>query len=98
MKDLWEILIPVSKGTSKFSQAHHRQWDEYVRSLAGGLTILHPTKKGYWESTIERMIPVRIACSKKQIVKIAAFTAKHYAQDSIMYYRLSNEVYFYESK
>lgn len=53
--------------------------------------------KGQWisqngELFKERMIPVRIACSREQIDKIADITAKYYDQKAIMYYLISEEV------
>lgn len=44
---LWEILVPASSKKQPFSYDHHKRWDEYVRSLAGGLTVLR-TGKGEW--------------------------------------------------
>jgi hypothetical protein len=43
----------------------------------------------------ERMIPVRIACSRDDISKIIKFTLKHYRQEAVMCYRLSDEVLVY---
>lgn len=40
----------------------------------------------------ERMIPVRIACSREDIGKIIQFTLTHYRQQAVMCYRLSDEV------
>lgn len=95
--DLWEILVPTVWEGKELSY-HHRVWDEHVRSIAGGLTILKPTTKGYWTSGNEvheeSMIPVRIACTKEKIEDIAVFTKKHYNQLAIMYYKLSDEIYF----
>lgn len=100
---LWEILVPVLMGgTGKaVPNKHHKKWDEYVRKLSGGLTILHLTK-GQWVEPIskqlveEPMIPVRIACSKKDILKIIKFTLIHYQQKSVMAYQVSNEVLILE--
>ena len=78
--------------------AHHKRWDEVVRKMAGGLTILK-SAKGHWVSEeseifIEDMIPVRIACSKKTISKIAQFTKEYYKQKKVMFYQVSEEVHF----
>jgi hypothetical protein len=55
-----------------------------------------PPAKGQWESSNilleERMIPVRIACTREQIEAIADMTAEYYMQDAVMYYLISNEV------
>lgn len=53
--------------------------------------------KGQWKSLtgdlyIERMIPVRIACSRDQIEVIIQITMKYYDQLAVMAYRVSDEV------
>lgn len=70
---MWEILVPASGKEQEFAFEHHKEWDKYVRNMAGGLTILK-TAKGEWVSpdgTLfrDRVIPVRINCTKKQIKK-----------------------------
>jgi hypothetical protein len=99
--ELWTIILPTQwnhpKGKNPYIRlAHHRVWDKFVRSISGGLTILHPAR-GQWTSIegkiyLERVIPVMIACNKEQIEKIADFSAKHYLQEAIMYYRVSDYV------
>jgi hypothetical protein len=98
---LWLILVPTQKnnpqGKNKFySLRYHRLWDEKVRAISGGLTILTPAK-GSWISKEgqlyqERMIPVQIACTREQIEEISDITAKHYLQHAIFFYLVSNEV------
>ena len=94
---LYEILIPTIRNNGKpFRTRYHKVWDKKVREITGGLTILSPAK-GQWVSSngelfLERMIPVRIACSKEQIEIIADLTAKYYDQKAIFYYCISNEV------
>lgn len=96
---LFEILVPTLMGKTdkKIKKKYHKIWDRFVRSISKGLTILKPTL-GQWVdpgSEIlfeEEMIPVRIACSKKQIKEIAKFTIKHYQQKAVMFYRLSKKV------
>ncbi len=71
-------------------------WDQKVRQIANGLTILAPAK-GQWVSQTgelfaERMIPVRIACTKDQIELISDMTAAYYDQLAIMYYLVSEVV------
>lgn len=75
---------------------HHQEWDKRVRSITGGLTIYTPSK-GQWispsgELFIERMIPVRIACSRKELEKIMDITLQHYNQEAVMAYLVSEEV------
>lgn len=97
--NLYEILVPTQFEDNKkpVRTKHHKKWDEFVRKISGGLTILKPAK-GQWifnnELYEDRVIPVRIACTELQIKEIAYFTKKHYRQISIMYYKISNEVYF----
>lgn len=99
-KFLWEILVPtvrrvpIGKKTG-YSTRYHQLWDAKVREITGGLTVNSPVK-GTWvsggELFQERMIPVRIMCTRLQIEQISAFTAKHYDQLAIMFYRISDEV------
>lgn len=95
---LYEILVPTRfEDTAKpVSLAHHKQWDKVVLESAGGMTIIRSTAIGRWinDSKLyeDRVIPVRIACSKRSIEDIAAFTKLHYRQLSVMYYKLSDEV------
>lgn len=94
---LWEILVPTHDNDNlKIDIEHHKKWDIYVQELTKGLTI-QKTAKGIWlnqnETKFEEsMIPVKIACSHDQIEKIADFTAKHYKQEAVMYYMLSEKV------
>lgn len=95
---LWEILVPTVHNNGKpFRTRFHKVWDEKVRAITGGLTIFKPAfgqwKSGDGEVFIERMIPVRIACTKDQIQKIADLTAKQYEQLAIMFYLVSEEVH-----
>jgi hypothetical protein len=43
MRQLWEILVPATIDSVRLPDEHHK-WDEFVRSTAGGLTILHTVK------------------------------------------------------
>jgi hypothetical protein len=94
---LWEILVPtVRKDGGFYTTRFHRVWDGKVREISGGLTVLHPTK-GQWvspsgELCIERMIPVRIACTEQQIEMISDITASYYQQEAVLYYRVSDKV------
>lgn len=93
---MWEILVPASNKEQEFTYEHHKKWDEYVKTLAGGLTILK-TAKGEWinlEGKLfkDRVIPVRIKCRKKDIKKIIKFTIEHYNQEAVLAYKVSSEV------
>jgi len=103
MNSIWEILVPtITPDGRPIRTRQHREWDSRVRRITGGLTVMQPAK-GQWESSdnelfIERMIPVRIACTRKQIDTIADLTAAFYKQQAIMVYRISDEVYIREYK
>ena len=76
---------------------YHRIWEAKVREITKGLTILTPVK-GQWlsptgELFVERMIPVRLACSREDINRIAALSAVFYNQQAIMFYLVSSEVH-----
>lgn len=99
--ELWRILVPSSKPESApgrkrfFSLKHHKEWDKKVVSISGGLTVLKPVV-GYWldcgKTMREKMIPVEIACSRRQIEAIMSFTAKHYSQKAVFAAKVSGEV------
>ena len=95
-KDIWEILVPTISNEGKpYRTRYHRVWDKKVREISGGLTILTPAK-GQWiskegELYSERMIPVRIICSRKEIEKIITLTMEYYDQLAILAYKISNE-------
>ena len=80
-----------------FHLRYHRVWDEKVRAITGGLTVL-AVAKGQWidpttgELYKERMIPVQIACTRDQIEEIIDMTLQYYDQLQVMAYRVSEEV------
>lgn len=87
---LWEILVPTTSNSGKpFSVHHHRLWDQMVERLAGGLTLIQPVR-GTWvdpttnETFVERMIPVRIMCTREQIIEICKETARFYDQRAVL--------------
>lgn len=94
--ELWEILVPtVSNEGKPYRTRYHRVWDAKVREITGGLTVMAPAK-GQWKSLtgdlyVERMIPVRVACSREQIELIIDITMKYYDQLAVMAYRISDE-------
>lgn len=93
-RNLYEILVPCQWNDGRpVRTRHHRGWDERVRKIAGGLTILKPGK-GQWvhEDDLyeDRVIPVRIFCTQKQIERIGQITIEHYEQEAVMYYQLSD--------
>lgn len=96
-KYMWEILVPASNNKDlKFSFEHHKEWDEYVKNIAGGVTI-NKTAKGEWispDGTLfkDRVIPVRIMCTEDEIERIIDFTIVHYDQEAVLAYEVSNHV------
>lgn len=98
-KFLWEIMVPTTMNNppNPCRIGHHREWDKRVRKISGGLTILEPAK-GQWidgetmELYEERVIPVRIACTEEEIRQIIDITIKHYRQEAVMAYLVSNKV------
>jgi hypothetical protein len=67
-----------------------------VYAITGGLTILSPAK-GRWVCPAgnlfaERMIPVRVACTREQVTEILKMTMKYYDQKAVMGYKVSEDV------
>lgn len=99
MTSLWEILVPTVRSddpTKFYRTRYHRVWDEEVRKITGGLTVMTPVK-GQWLSNsnelfVERMIPVRIVATREQIERIIDMTIDYYDQQAVLCYRLSSEV------
>lgn len=95
-KELWEILVPTVRNDGRpIRTRFHRVWDDKIRSISRGLTILPPTI-GQWSSADEtlykeRMIPVRIMCTREQIEMILDMTLAYYEQKAILAYKISSE-------
>lgn len=80
----------------EISVDRHRNWDEQVRFIAGGLTIMR-SAVGNWVSPngdlfVERMIPCRVHCSRNTIEKIIQLTLEFYEQEAVLAYKISDEV------
>lgn len=97
-RELWEILVPTVRNDGRpIRTRFHRVWDQKIREIAGGLTIM-PVAKGQWVSGDgalfkERMIPVRISCQPEHVARIIDVTLKHYDdQIAVMCYRISEDV------
>lgn len=94
---LWEILVPTVRNDGKpYRTRYHRVWDQKIRQISGGLTIL-PVAKGQWVAPdgklfTERMIPVRIVATRDQIEQIVDLTMKYYDQLAVLAYKISDEV------
>lgn len=99
-KNLFEIYVPTIKNDGKpIRTRQHREWDNRVRRISGGLTVYKPVI-GQWidgsdnKLYKERMIPVRIVASDAEMKKIGLMTKAFYEQIAVLYYKLSNEVHF----
>lgn len=96
-KKMWEILVPAEKNGIEIPVEYHRKWDAQVHDIAGGLTIFKPAI-GFWVNPMgkvikDKMIPVRIACTRKQIKQIMQMTLKHYTnEEAVLVYMISNTV------
>lgn len=96
-RDLWEILVPTIRNDGRpIRLRFHRVWDEKVKAISGGLTIVSPVK-GTWVSDDgdeykERMIPVRILATREEMVAIANMTMAYYEQLAVLAYKISDDV------
>jgi len=104
-KSVWEILVPTTfgpktkKGQGKPNNPvkvrYHQVWDKKVKEISGGLTV-HSPSKGSWiaptgEVFDERMIPVKIICTREEFEKIIDFTLDYYGQLMVLGYKISDE-------
>jgi hypothetical protein len=98
---VWEILVPVADNNGRaFTIEHHRKWDDKVKEIARGLTVMGAAKRGIWispqgEEFDERMIFVRIACSDAQIEEIAEFTRAHYDQLKVCIFKHQAQMFLH---
>lgn len=96
-KEMWEILVPTVRNDGRpFKTRYHKVWDKKVYAITGGLTVLTPAK-GKWiclEGSLfeERMIPVRIVCTREEIDLIVSMSLVYYDQLAILAYKISEEV------
>ena len=95
--EMWEVLVPtVRRADGKpYRTRYHRVWDDKVKEITNGLTI-HAPVKGVWasdedEEFRERMIPVRIMCTRDEIIKIGEMTKIYYDQLAVLIYRISDD-------
>lgn len=99
-KFLWEILVPTQFNDGKpIRTRYHRVWDKKVYDISGGITIMKPAI-GTWISPTsvlyrERMIPVRVSCTRSQLEQILHITKQYYKQEAIFAYLISEEVIIY---
>lgn len=96
-KGLYEILVPTVRNDGRAIHTRfHRLWDNKIRAISGGLTIMHPAK-GQWmnqagELFKERMIPVRFIANREEVDKVVDITLKYYEQEAVLCYKISDEV------
>jgi hypothetical protein len=94
--ELWTVLVPATyPDGQEIDVFTHRLWDERVRTLVGGLTIMKPVK-GEWVSLDgdifrEQMIPVLVACTEDQLDQVIGLVAEFYQQQAVMAYRTSDK-------
>lgn len=96
MVNLYEILIPTTLDDNPISKEIHKKWDSQILKISNGMTILTPVQ-GQWIPSngnllAEKMLPIRIACTREQIYEISDFSAEFYCQKAIMFYKISDEV------
>lgn len=96
-KAFWMILVPTQMPPENrpIKTRYHRVWDKKVQTITGGLTILKPAV-GYWGSPAgniltERMIPVMILATKKQMDEIVDFTIEYYNQEAVLATKISDD-------
>lgn len=104
--EMWEILVPTTRNDGRpIRTRFHRVWDKKVYEITGGMTICTPVH-GRWISDAndgeelfsERMIPVRIACTREQLDQILPMTQEYYEQLAIMAYKISEEVIIFDAR
>ncbi len=99
-KGRWEILVPTERRLAPgkyYTTRYHRVWDDKVRAITGGLTVMAPAR-GQWIHPAtgvlfkERMIPVRVIATREEIEKVVELTLKYYDQLAVLCYKISDEV------
>jgi hypothetical protein len=95
---LWEILVPTVRNDGRpFYLRYHKVWDEKVKAISGGLTIMKPAV-GQWidpkdgKEYKDRTIPVRFIATRTQMQKIVAMSCLYYEQEAMLCYRIADEV------
>lgn len=95
---LWEILVPTVRNDGRpFRLRYHRVWDEKVRDISGGITIMKPAK-GEWVDSdtgdlyADRTIPVRFVATREEMKRIVAMSCVYYDQLAMMCYKVSDDV------
>lgn len=103
IRKMWTILVPCERNDGRpIYTRFHRVWDEKVRKITGGLTIMPPSK-GQWVSPNgevydERMIPVMFAATEEQCDEIMKLTLDYYEQLAVLCWEVSSNVKLLENK
>jgi hypothetical protein len=100
---MWEILVPTKRNDGRpIHTRFHRIWDERVRAISGGLTIMSVVRGQWVQGEVlfhnERMIPVRIIATQEQIDEIIDLTIAYYEQEAVLGYRVADLVILREKK
>jgi len=71
MKVLYEILVPTIYGDTlkPIRTRHHKEWDKYIQSITGGLTILSSARGKWTHEGVEypeKVIPVRVMVEERE--------------------------------
>ena len=71
MKVLYEILVPTIYGDTlkPIRTRHHKEWDKYIQSITGGLTILSSARCKWTHEGVEypeKVIPVRVMVEERE--------------------------------
>lgn len=89
---LFTLLIPDNEKT-RTCQA----WKRELIDKCGGYTI-GPTCEGAWKASegrviVEPILPVTLLCSEVTIREIALYIKHTYNEESVMFWKLSNEAF-----
>jgi hypothetical protein len=96
-RQFWEIFVPMTTNIgAKIPVEYHRAWDEKVKAISGGLTILRAVK-GDWLFQAkwfkEKVIPCRILATREEMDAVVDITLEHYGdQHCILAYQISNQI------
>lgn len=83
------MLIPLSTGQN-VKPLHKNLLQAGVSYIVSAHSV-----EGYWLGTKETCSYYDIACTRVEIAEIAKFARHYFAQQRILYYMLSEFVYFY---
>ena len=95
---VWKVYVPSTDGyRNEWDIEKHKEWDKEVCRITGGLTLLK-VEEGRWvdpngKMLPEPMLPVMIACTRKQLFEILKFTKKHYNQKAVIAMKISDEAW-----